>query len=769
MTNILLLILRRDLRVSDNPALHRLSSSSSHGFTNLLPVYPFSPNQIEVSGFIKDGTKSPYPEARSQTGNYWRCGPHRAKFLAESVWNVKETLETLESGLVIRVGKPHEVIETLVDGLKAQNHKVGAVWMVSHEGTEEKRDEKDVAIFCKAQGVEFELLTDEKYFIDDRDISPENQKDLPDIYTTYRKSVEPLREKPRAVLPIPAKGTLPAFLENIPPQKAPFEIPDRLEELVGALVSPVRHFLPSMPAFPEGADSAHPFKGGETSAQERLVHLIQSEGMKNYKTTRNGLIGTEFSTKLSAYLAQGCVTARQIHHALLEYENGTDDRFKDVDGYGEGQNDGTAAIRFELLWRDYMRLCHQKFKHRLFRLAGFKGEEDGGYKDDEKKPKWKTPVKKDAPEDQDPTPERVREIIDRFNAGTTGMGLIDASQRELLHTGYTSNRARQNVASFLAKHLGIDWRYGAEWYEMLLVDYDVSSNWANWQYVAGVGNDPRGEARIFNPIKQAFDYDKEGKYVRSWVPEVSKVEKLENVFQACTLSEDDAKAAGLEGNIMITDPVKRIEFSVEGKPARPNSRAFYRRRHRDPKSSQEDGGASVDGKPKPAPAAIVSSTASSIINTGSESSEKQTGHRRGGSEGYGGRGRGRGVGGGTRGYQRGSGSARGSTRGRGMGGPGITVHTPVHVHAPQEGGTVAFSHRGTHSVRGRGRGDYGSLPHQTPGHGHGRLSQGSRGGYGGRGRGGYGGYTPADQGAAYVHNVVAQREQAVIPPPQTGA
>ncbi|KAF3063775.1 putative cryptochrome DASH, mitochondrial [Daldinia childiae] len=159
------------------------------------------------------------------------------------------------------------------------------------------------------------------------------------------------------------------------------------------------------------------------------------------------------------------------------------------------------------------------------------------------------------------------------------MGLIDASQRELLHTGYTSNRARQNVASFLAKHLCIDWRYGAEWYEMLLVDYDVSSNWANWQYVAGVGNDPRGEARIFNPVKQAFDYDKDGEYVRCWVPEVRKLEKLENVFQAWTTPKEDWDRFGLKGLTMAEDPVKKIDFSVEGKP-KSSKRPFIRRRGR---------------------------------------------------------------------------------------------------------------------------------------------------------------------------------------------
>lgn len=153
-------------------------------------------------------------------------------------------------------------------------------------------------------------------------------------------------------------------------------------------------------------------------------------------------------------------------------------------GYGKGENKGTAAVRFELLWRDYFRLVTRKFGPRLFRIEGFKN--DTSYL-------WKYPQKD----------KEVQHTVQRFLEGTTGNGFIDASMRELFLTGYTSNRLRQNVASFLAKHLGIDWRIGAEWYESLLCDYDLSNNWGNWQYNAGVGNDPR-EARVFNPVKQVM-------------------------------------------------------------------------------------------------------------------------------------------------------------------------------------------------------------------------------------------------------------------------
>lgn len=418
--------------------------------------------------------------------------------------------------------------------------------------------------------------------------------------------MEPLREKPRPVLPDPEKGSLPNPIDHLDlmDKEDRFEVPLAFEELEKALLEPLKTGQPQIAPIPEGAVSAHPFSGGEDNAQERLRDLVKSGYANTYKATRNGLMGTEFSTKLSAYLAQGCITARQVHEALVALEDGTSDEFAETEGYGLGENEGTSAIRFELLWRDYMRLCTRKFKSRLFHRSGFR---------DDHSSKWKSPksmhepkeTEKSGPEEEAAAPEDqgksdsengsnnkddVDETLRRLFAGTTGMGLIDASQRELLHTGYTSNRARQNVASFLAKHLCVDWRWGAEWYESLLVDYDVSSNWANWQYVAGVGNDPRGEARIFNPVKQAFEYDPAGDYVRRWVPELRSLERLENLFQAWTTPREEWERLGLDGLEMAEKPVKKIDFVVEGKPK--SSRRPFHRRHGRGRGAGGGGGSS---------------------------------------------------------------------------------------------------------------------------------------------------------------------------------
>jgi deoxyribodipyrimidine photo-lyase len=168
-SNVLVYLVRRDLRVSDNPILHALATKKDHGFTHLLPLYVFNPNQIEVSGFIKDeNTKSPCREARSQVGGFWRCGPHRAKFIAESVWDLKEGLESVGSGLCVRVGHMSDAVKQVVQKVSQENNmQVGAVWMVGEEGVEENREEGSVKDVCRGSDVDFKLWTDEKYLIDE--------------------------------------------------------------------------------------------------------------------------------------------------------------------------------------------------------------------------------------------------------------------------------------------------------------------------------------------------------------------------------------------------------------------------------------------------------------------------------------------------------------------------------------------------------------------------------------------------------------------------
>jgi len=109
------------------------------------------------------------------------------------------------------------------------------------------------------------------------------------------------------------------------------------------------------------------------------------------------------------------------------------------------------------------------------------------------------------------------EAFQRWVQGQTGYPLVDANMREMAMTGYMSNRGRQNVASFLIHDMGHDWRAGARYFESVLLDYDVASNWGNWVAAAGLTG---GRVNRFNILKQSKDYDASGEYVRHWVPEL---------------------------------------------------------------------------------------------------------------------------------------------------------------------------------------------------------------------------------------------------------
>ncbi|CAN9167498.1 unnamed protein product [Alternaria alternata] len=446
--------------------------------------------------------------------------------------------------------------------------------MTDDDNTEEKTEVASVRKLAEQHGVDFKAWSDEKYFIDDRDLPYDNISDLPNVYTSFRKGLEPLRDRPRSTLPTPTQ--LPPLPSSIPPQKQPFVIPSSLEKLKRALLSPLEkdktYTLTWPPQWPTDAQSAHPFSGGETAGLNRINHLISSGAMSSYKQTRNGMLGLDFSTKLSAYLAQGHITARQVHWAMMDFEEGRGPGEK-RDGYGKGENEGTAAVRFELLWRDYMRLCMRKFGCKMFSLYGIQDRGAKGQKGESGTKKWKRLDRSGGAGDD---PVKTLEAFQRFRSGRTGVGLIDASNRELFVTGYTSNRARQNVASFLSSHLDIDWRIGAEWYECFLVDYDPASNWGNWQYVAGVGNDPR-QGRVFNPIKQALDYDKHGEYIKAWVPELRGIkltrtvgpgkeevdqQRLMGLYQAWKLSDWEKQNLGLKGVEWVEQPLTRIQFQV---------------------------------------------------------------------------------------------------------------------------------------------------------------------------------------------------------------
>ena len=199
---ILLYIIRRDVRLSDNPifasAAHHMtrtddsdsakrsrddSLTSEHrgaSFTHLLPVYIFPANQIEISGFLSSpSAQSPYPQARSHVARLWRTGPHRAKFIAEGVWDLKKSLEGLGcgSGLDLKVGKTGDVVKNILQFYSDKDGAEGditGIWMTADESPEEKDEERTIKKIADQNGVEFKLWADEKYYLDEYVIPASN-------------------------------------------------------------------------------------------------------------------------------------------------------------------------------------------------------------------------------------------------------------------------------------------------------------------------------------------------------------------------------------------------------------------------------------------------------------------------------------------------------------------------------------------------------------------------------------------------------------------
>ncbi len=280
---------------------------------------------------------------------------------------------------------------------------------------------------------------------------PFHRDELPDIFSTYRKKIEKQAEIAELN---PAPKNLPPCPE-VDISSYDFNMELELDER-----------------------SVFPFSGGIQEAESRLQQYIwEDKHIVSYKKTRNGLVGIDYSSKFSPFLTMGSISVRQIYWEVKAFE-------KEVK-----KNSSTYWLVFELLWRDFFRCVARKFGEQIFYSGGIKF----GHK------KWL----------------QNERVFKRWTGGETGDAFVDANMKELSRTGFMSNRGRQNVASYLVHDLGIDWRWGAMWFEHHLLDYDPHSNWGNWMYVAGVGNDPR-ENRKFNTQLQAERYDPESEYQNRW-------------------------------------------------------------------------------------------------------------------------------------------------------------------------------------------------------------------------------------------------------------
>lgn len=223
---------------------------------------------------------------------------------------------------------------------------------------------------------------------------------------------------------------------------------------------------------------ASEYGGGQSGAKHRIdEYFYKTDGISRYKETRNGLDGWEFSSRFSAYLAMGCVSPAYIFKELQLYEN------------TRIQNDSTYWLFFELLWREFFHLQAKKQNTKYFEYGGI--------------------------QQQAPLNSINASVVELWKNGQTNYPIVNACMNQLAATGFMSNRGRQLVASCFVHELRQDWRYGAAYFEEMLIDFDVASNYGNWQYLAGVGSDPRGH-RQFDLEKQTNTYDPNRTFIKTW-------------------------------------------------------------------------------------------------------------------------------------------------------------------------------------------------------------------------------------------------------------
>ncbi|MBB3142979.1 DASH family cryptochrome [Halomonas organivorans] len=412
--------LRQDLRLADNPLFG--GPLDEH----LLCVY------VLDERWLADG----------------RLGSARLGFLWQCLIELRGCLLAQGSDLLVRLGDPADEVAKLV-----ASEGAGRVRVRHDPGWEEVRAvdrlRHRLANECRVEVLESGMLF--------------SSASLPLAIEALPAGFSAFRRKMREMVPqrgIPAPVTLPPW-----PPSAPRGLPA------------LRRVCPRADRWRASPRGGFRFTGGEAAGRARLDDYLWGSGaVSHYAHTRNGLVGADFSSRLSPWLAHGCVSAAQVNDALHAWET------------EHGDSESSRWLRFELLWREYFHWAARQDGRTLY------GRETA-------------PLGGDA--------------FAAWCRGETGLPFVDAGMRELADTGWLSNRARQNVASFLVHDLNVDWRLGAAWFERCLIDYDAASNWGNWGYIAGRGRHVR--AHRFEVLDQAECYDPHGDYAVRWCPELSSL------------------------------------------------------------------------------------------------------------------------------------------------------------------------------------------------------------------------------------------------------
>ena len=384
-------------------------------------------------------------------------GVNRWQFLKQSLKALAKALHNLNVELKVLYGEPENILPKLVDELAIDT--LGCARQVGYQENQSLK-----AIQNKLPDVAFETAWLNTLFTEDLIV---NSNAVIGSFSKFRKVVE--------------KNLINIVIE---PSSSNWQRNDKYLQTTNTIESTSldNAIIVVDKLFPDQnhhnkAINEITIKGGCDVAPLHLADYFLSGAADHYKQTRNDFHGLRRSSLFSPWLALGCLSVKNVWQAISEYER------------RHQANESTYWLKFELLWREYFQwLALAKGRH----LFTFKGSAETA-----------------------PNTTFHQECFQQWSTGNTGYPLVNALMNQLNSTGFMSNRGRQIVASCLVNELELDWRYGASYFEKQLLDYDVASNWGNWQYIAGVGADPKG-GRWFNIEKQRQYYDPDGEFIDTW-------------------------------------------------------------------------------------------------------------------------------------------------------------------------------------------------------------------------------------------------------------
>ncbi|MGI9402325.1 MAG: cryptochrome/photolyase family protein [Rhizobiaceae bacterium] len=290
--------------------------------------------------------------------------------------------------------------------------------------------------------------------------------------------------------------------DNSPPPRPTLPKPDKLIGVDGieSLAINDLHLLPVRPDWSSGLRQS--WIPSEAAVYQEFVDFIEQR-LPGYSTERD-IPAAGQTSRLSPFLRLGLISPYQVWYMASEADVPPNDKLKFLK---------------ELVWREFS-------YHLLYHFPSLAAK---NFNDKFDEFPWSGDLA----------------LFNAWKRGKTGYPLVDAGMRELWHTGYMHNRVRMVAASFLVKHLLVDWRKGERWFWDTLVDADPASNAASWQWVAGSGADAAPYFRIFNPIIQAKKFDPDGTYVKKWVPELSGLPDR-HVHEPWLAPQDIQNEAGLK-------------------------------------------------------------------------------------------------------------------------------------------------------------------------------------------------------------------------------